>query len=587
MLSINPLSFSFFFFALLSFFQSFFLSLCLTNLLNLCKKNSILYPLLGLLSFFFLTYYVEFILVGLMDTTLSFAAKIFFVGGWTEFFVNIRALNLATFMKILISIALMLIPLLSILLYKFTETWSQKHPLNLQKKLVLFLFLTSFSALLLLDASSTKIFSPFLWNSYAKKLPFTTCFFSLQKSLSSSLPDHLKIPKDKKALSFLLQNTFSKPLSEKPNIVLFIAETIRNDCMTEEITPNLFDFKNQSISFQHSLSNSNATPISWFSIFYSQFPHFWHHYRKNLQEGSFALKILQRLGYSIHVFSSAELSYFHMDQCIFGNLKNISFHDFFTSDPTLSPSRDRRTLDAVKNFLDHSSEKTGQLIIVFLDSTHSEYTWEKSFTPIFTPYAKQLNYLGISHSITPIQPIKNRYLNALHYIDSLMGDFFSFLKNQNLWDSSLLVFTGDHGEEFFEEGALFHGTHLNHYQTEVPIYYKLPLNLQSRFSPTTNISCHLDIFPSILHLLTEQEDLFLFDGRSIFSENRWPYVFTVQANGKKKPREFFLHNGKEKIFGFFHKGHYQLTSIKNENSNEEELSSERVNVFDPPAPQFK
>jgi hypothetical protein len=104
--------------------------------------------------------------------------------------------------------------------------------------------------------------------------------------------------------------------------------------------------------------------------------------------------------------------------------------------------------------------------------------------------------------------------------------------------------TGDHGEEFFEEGALFHGTHLNEWQTRVPIFYKFPGPVLAMPGEMTT---HLDIFPSILHFLSEKEIPGICDGQSLFSSHRWPYVLSVQHNGPDIPYEFSLSDGRNRM----------------------------------------
>ena len=137
----------------------------------------------------------------------------------------------------------------------------------------------------------------------------------------------------------------------------------------------------------------------------------------------------------------------------------------------------------------------------------------------------------------------------MFWIDSLMGSFFDSLKQKSLLDGSLIVVTGDHGEEFFEEGSLFHGTHLNDWQTKVPIFYQLPGLEHAEFS---SLSTHLDIFPSLIHYLTGYSSFpQLYDGESIFAAKKWKYAFTMQHNGVDIPYEFRLLKDHEELVGRF------------------------------------
>ena len=58
--------------------------------------------------------------------------------------------------------------------------------------------------------------------------------------------------------------------------------------------------------------------------------------------------------------------------------------------------------------------------------------------------------------------------------DRAFGNFIGFLKTRQLYESSLIVLTSDHGEEFFEHGSWAHGTNLFNTQLRVPLIIKFP-----------------------------------------------------------------------------------------------------------------
>ena len=89
------------------------------------------------------------------------------------------------------------------------------------------------------------------------------------------------------------------------------------------------------------------------------------------------------------------------------------------------------------------------------------------------------------------------------------------------YDNSVIIITGDHGEEFQEEGSWFHCSSLNRYQTEVPIIIKWPKwvkNLPSH----TNVS-HYDIMPSVMDLIGLDSKFYNgLAGQSLFLYNDSP-----------------------------------------------------------------
>ncbi|NRD89456.1 hypothetical protein C8024_08355 [Sphingopyxis sp. BSNA05] len=57
--------------------------------------------------------------------------------------------------------------------------------------------------------------------------------------------------------------------------------------------------------------------------------------------------------------------------------------------------------------------------------------------------------------------LQRTYWNAVHYSDQQLGILVSRLKRDGLWEDSVVVVTGDHGEDLFEDGFLGHGHNIN------------------------------------------------------------------------------------------------------------------------------
>jgi membrane-anchored protein YejM (alkaline phosphatase superfamily) len=347
-------------------------------------------------------------------------------------------------------------------------------------------------------------------------------------------------------------NSRSLTLSEKPDIYIFIIESLREDFLTTEIAPNLNQFKAENFSTPLAISGANGTQVSWFSIFYSKFPFYFNKIKlPEWGKGSPALQTLKKMGYSIDVLSSARLSFYQMDKLIFGEkekLANFSYFFPFGTD-TKAYESDQR---AMASLIERSNEKSsgGRCFIVFLESTHFGYSWpDKSFSR-FQPTVDKINYLSILFSKDDLEKIKNRYRNSIYFLDALFGKFVEGLKETGSWDNSVVVVTGDHGEEFYEQGHLFHASNLSKMQTTVPIYYKFgkEWNLKAN-----EIGSHIDIFPTLFHYLLKDEKpvLDFFDGESIFCQNKFPYAFSARFNAGRIPYEMLIHNGKYKILTRF------------------------------------
>lgn len=138
----------------------------------------------------------------------------------------------------------------------------------------------------------------------------------------------------------------------------------------------------------------------------------------------------------------------------------------------------------------------------------------------------------------------NRYHNSVQYVDHLFGQFLQNLPNR---EESIIIVTGDHGEERFEHGHLFHGSHLVQEQTRVPIFIKLGTK---ELAETRPLASQMDIFPTVIDYLTGAAPSFL-QGQSLLQNEKWPFVAISRFNAGRTPFEFCLHNGKNKLIGQF------------------------------------
>jgi arylsulfatase A-like enzyme len=78
------------------------------------------------------------------------------------------------------------------------------------------------------------------------------------------------------------------------------------------------------------------------------------------------------------------------------------------------------------------------------------------------------------------------YEAEVRYVDEEIGRFLSELKDDGIYDELLLVFTSDHGEEFWEHYGYSHGHAMYDEVVHIPMMVKLPGN-----SPTGRVSARV------------------------------------------------------------------------------------------------
>ncbi|PIS01989.1 MAG: hypothetical protein COT85_07555 [Chlamydiae bacterium CG10_big_fil_rev_8_21_14_0_10_42_34] len=517
-----------------------FISLVIRKYLNtFCYATFI-----GITFFALLIHTFDFLMDRILDLSAFEALRIFvFAENLENFIYLLDASGIPLWGWFVVFGLIGSVPFIGYLLYKATNQICLKKPLHIRHTHLLQVFICVPVALLLWDFSASKIVHPDGYTAFIQSLPWKFTFMQPQNVIIS-LPGSMRPPQDEKAIAKAIQQD-QTVLNKKPNIYLFVVESLREDAITEEIAPNLHTFKNENIHFDTALSNGNATHISWFSIFHSQYPYHWENFQKNWKMGSPALALLKKWGYQIHLYSSAQLGYYGMERLMFGNELQLldTRHTFHHAAPLNAADSDAQTLVKLqKELRENSDYAQGQVFIIFWDCTHFDYSWPKKWAPKFTPFAQESAYFKAFQSKKTIQQIKNRYHNAVNYMDSLFGKFLNNLPNK---DEAIVLFTGDHGEEFFEHGHLFHNSHLTKEQTNVPLYLKL-----NRSIPKQALASQMDLFPTLIEHLSNHPAPFL-EGNSLIQKTKNPFVVTARFNAGQTPYEFSIHSEKNKLIAQF------------------------------------
>ena len=66
------------------------------------------------------------------------------------------------------------------------------------------------------------------------------------------------------------------------------------------------------------------------------------------------------------------------------------------------------------------------------------------------------------------------YDGEIAFVDYALGQLFAYLKKMGLYDSSLIVVMGDHGEGFLEHGLMNHGNSVYDELLRVPLIFRFP-----------------------------------------------------------------------------------------------------------------
>lgn len=125
--------------------------------------------------------------------------------------------------------------------------------------------------------------------------------------------------------------------------------------------------------------------------------------------------------------------------------------------------------------------------------------------------------------------LKAIYDGAIKYVNDFISKLNALLKELRIADNTILIFTADHGEEFFEHGILGHKQFYDEL-LHVPLFMKIPGIKTS--SEINDIVQSVDILPTILKLLEIKNELKVHGTQLPFQSTKNPKLIAVaQADG--------------------------------------------------------
>jgi arylsulfatase A-like enzyme len=122
---------------------------------------------------------------------------------------------------------------------------------------------------------------------------------------------------------------------------------------------------------------------------------------------------------------------------------------------------------------------------------------------------------------TEVETISTLYDGCINYVDEQIAEVVELLKSLDVYDSTMIIVTSDHGEEFGEHGMFLHDQGGYEEYARLPLLIKLP---HSAFAGTRvpHMATTVDILPTVLDVLVLDHDGSI-QGSSLlptFTENR-------------------------------------------------------------------
>lgn len=283
----------------------------------------------------------------------------------------------------------------------------------------------------------------------------------------------------------------AKPL----NVVWLVAESWRADSLNPRVMPQTSAFASRALRFSNHFSGGNGTRMGLFSQFYGLPANLWFPVL-NARVGSPLIDVLQQQNYQMRLFTSAKFTYPEFDKTLFVRVPQEQMRVYGRGETW---QRDRKNIDDLLAFIDQRDPSQPFMTFMFFESPHANYNFPPEAV-IEPDYLPDFSYAGMDLE-RDIEGIRKRYLNAVHHLDGQLARVLDHLQARGLMADTLIVITGDHGEEFMENGRWGHNSTFSDEQIRVPLVLWVPGRAAHEETLRTS---HMDLLPTLLPLLGVQ-----------------------------------------------------------------------------------
>ncbi len=337
------------------------------------------------------------------------------------------------------------------------------------------------------------------------------------------------------------------------NVILITVDTLRADHLgaygyARNTSPNIDRFAKEATLFRYAFSHAPTTNPSLSSLMTSHYPHetkvLSNRYR--LPPGAVTLaEILKANGYRTGaVVSNASL------QRGSGFEQGFDTYDYHTKDQrvgrlTVGRIAPKTTLAANK-WLEGNYQHKFFLWVHYMDP-HGPYTPPSPYSSMFVERragrttALPINKASDGKGGIPANQVLGSHRDPAYYIaqydgevrffDRAFRDLMETIQRLGLFDTSLIIFTADHGEGMGEHDYYFgHSEFLYNGLVHVPLIVRLPGQSSAMREVRYHVA-HVDLLPTVLETLSIASPMPL-RGRTVFSGQAKEKIFAETGGWK-------------------------------------------------------
>lgn len=310
--------------------------------------------------------------------------------------------------------------------------------------------------------------------------------------------------------------------TEKRNVVLIHLESTRARSVTPynediETTPFLDKLANKSLLAERAYTTLPHTSKAITSVNCGIEPHLVREITEAQPNGIPAQclpELLDEQDYNTVMFQSATGEFEDRRPLV----KNFGYKEFYPLEALNTEGYER------SNYFGYEDE-------IMLESSRKwlETHRDKPFLMTYLGVTGHHDYLPLSRygskNFSDNETLNN-YLNNVHYLDNYVEALIQQYKDMGLYENTIFVIYGDHGEGFGEHGLYQHDNTIYEEGIRIPLIVHDPKRFQNG-ERMPNLSSELDILPTVTELLGYKITGDEYPGKSLLSdseENRTLYV---------------------------------------------------------------
>jgi arylsulfatase A-like enzyme len=266
-------------------------------------------------------------------------------------------------------------------------------------------------------------------------------------------------------------------------VIVVVLESVRADVLRDhaDAVPFLSSMSRNAVVFDKVYSAATHSDFADIALWYSRYALYADH-RRGFPEraqwrGTSAFEFFKASGYRTGYFSSQDERWGGMIHWMRIDAVD-SYFDAWNylepdhADPTDSARivkvvssnltdtgkvEDWRTLELASAWVERHRDEVFFLGLN-LQNTHFPYRIPAGAAEPFQPYERTVRDSLYGLSADRVELLRNRYLNSIYDMDAQLSAFAQHLQAMGVWDKSIVLFVGDHGEAFLEHGYESHGS---------------------------------------------------------------------------------------------------------------------------------